>query len=783
MLIDVTDANGIDIPRFCYHKKLSVAASCRMCLVDVEKAPKPLPACATPVMDGMVVRTRSDKAREAQKSVMEFLLINHPLDCPICDQGGECELQDVAVGYGQDNSRYHELKRVVADKNLGPLIATEMTRCIHCTRCVRFSTEIAGIREMGAPGRGEHMQIGTYVEKTIDSELSGNMTDVCPVGALTSKPFRFSARAWELRQHDSIAPHDGIGSNLHLHVRRNEVMRVVPKTNEAVNEVWLSDRDRFSYTGLKAEDRLLNPMIKKNGAWEETDWETALAFAAEGLRKIHAGYGGEQLAGLAHPNGTLEEFYLLQKLLRGLGSNNLDHRLHQTDFSDQAHMPLFPSLVKPLAAFEQCDAALIIGSHLRKEQPLLNHRLRKAALADTGLISERCVADIMLINAVDYEANLPIAEKRIVPPTEMLQEVAAVLKAAATKANATIPAEAQACLATIEVNTTQQAIAERLLKAKNAAIILGHQGAAHPHYATLRIVTETLARITGATLSYATSMGNSAGACLAGMLPHRGPVGAELEKPGMHWHDALTQNVKSYVLLGIEPELDTALGETTLKALQQAEYVVSLTAYKTPVMDSYADVLLPIALFAETSGTHVNNNGLWQSYRGAVAPPGEARPAWKVLRVLANLLAINGFDYASSEQICEELRRQVPERLKSFKPTAWSFPATLPQEQSTGLQRISELPIYAVDGLVRRAPPLQETHDGQIADGIHLHPEELQRLSLTAGQMATVKQDGAETRLAVVTDERVPPGCALLYSGQTATQKLGKWHGSLDVTG
>ncbi|OAD20230.1 NADH-quinone oxidoreductase, chain G [Candidatus Thiomargarita nelsonii] len=376
MLIEITDANGIDIPRFCYHKKLSVAANCRMCLVDVEKAPKPLPACATPVMDGMIVKTRSEKALIAQKAVMEFLLINHPLDCPICDQGGECELQDMAMGYGKDASRYKEGKRVVFDKNLGPLIATEMTRCIHCTRCVRFSQEISGIQEMGAPGRGEHTKIGTYIEKNISSELSGNMIDLCPVGALTSKPFRFSARAWEIQQADTIAPHDAVGSNIHLHIRRNQIRRVAPKENEAVNEVWISDRDRFSYQALTAEDRLTSPMIKKEGTWQKTDWEQALAFAAQGLKKVKDADGSSSIGALASPTATVEELYLLQKLMRGIGSQNIDHRLRQVDFSDQDAAPLFPYLGQAIADLEQSDAAFVIGSHLRKEQPLLNHRLR-----------------------------------------------------------------------------------------------------------------------------------------------------------------------------------------------------------------------------------------------------------------------------------------------------------------------------------------------------------------------------------------------------------------------
>ena len=404
MLIEVTDANDIYIPRFCYHKKLTVAANCRMCLIEVEKAPKPLPACSTPVMEGMKVQTRSKLAIEAQKSVMEFLLINHPLDCPICDQGGECELQDLAIGYGEGVSRYQESKRIVMDKNIGPLIQTDMTRCIHCTRCVRFGEEIAGLREMGSVGRGERMEISTYIEKSVSSELSGNIIDICPVGALTSKPFRFSARAWEMVQRESIAPHDSVGSNVQLHIKDDRVMRVIPAENEAINEVWISDRDRFSYEGMYSDDRLQTPMIKQNGNWQETDWETALEFVGKNLDKILSSYGSDQLGGLISPASTLEELYLFQKLLRALGSNNIDSRLRQNDFAQQDADPAFPYLGQSIASLEDLDAVLMIGSNIRKEQPMINHRLRKASLKG---------ADVMMINSVDYEINYDVSEQII----------------------------------------------------------------------------------------------------------------------------------------------------------------------------------------------------------------------------------------------------------------------------------------------------------------------------------------------------------------------------------
>jgi len=767
MLIEITDANGIDIPRFCYHKKLSVAANCRMCLVDVERAPKPMPACATPVMDGMIVKTRSEKALIAQKAVMEFLLINHPLDCPICDQGGECELQDMAVGYGKDVSRYHEGKRVVFDKNLGPLIATEMTRCIHCTRCVRFSQEISGIQEMGAPGRGEHTKIGTYIEKNISSELSGNMIDLCPVGALTSKPFRFSARAWEMQQVDSIAPHDAVGSNIHLHVRRNQIMRVAPKENEAVNEVWISDRDRFSYQGLTAEDRLTSPMIKKEGTWQKTDWEQALAFAVQGLKKVKDADGSSEIGALASPTATVEELYLLQKLMRGIGSQNIDHRLRQVDFSDQEAAPLFPYLGQTIAELEQSDVAFVIGSHLRKEQPLLNHRLRKATRAK-----------VMLLNPVDYEFNLAIADKIIAAPTAWVENLAGIAKSILEKHTTLIPADMRKLLAKVSVNEHQAAIAQTLVKSgQKRTILLGDLATAHPEYSTIRALAATIAKLSDANLGYLG--GNTSGAWLAGALPHRAAAGEPVTS-GLNAHTMLSKSLKAYILLGLEPELDSINGAGALATLKKAEFVVSLSAYQTPAMESYADVILPIGLFAETSGTYVNGEGLWQSFSGAVVPPGEARPAWKILRVLGNLFELDGFDYIASDQVRDELRPLIGDK-KPETQTAWKIPARLSVDPANkALQRITEMPIYSVDALVRRAGALQSTMDAKITQGVHINSKLAAQLSLD--KQVRVKQDEAQITLPVVIDERVPDNSVLIYAGQVANQALDAWHGLIELT-
>ncbi|ALG67831.1 NADH-quinone oxidoreductase subunit NuoG [Beggiatoa leptomitoformis] len=773
MLIKVTDANGIDIPRFCYHKKLSVAANCRMCLVEVEKAPKPMPACATPIMDGMKVYTRSTRALLAQKAVMEFLLINHPLDCPICDQGGECELQDIAVGYGGDVSHYQEGKRVVADKNLGPLVATEMTRCIHCTRCVRFSDEIAGMMELGATGRGEHTKIGTYIAKTVDSELSGNIVDLCPVGALTNKVFRFSARAWEMQQYNGIAPHDGIGSHVHLHVRRDEVMRVVPKENEAINEMWLSDRDRYGYTGLKADDRLTTPMIKKDGQWHETDWETALSVAVDGLKKVIKTHQSKAIGALASPTATLEELYLLQKLLRGIGSHNIDHRLRQSDFSQQDTAPLYPALGQTISELETAQAVLVIGSHIRKEQPLLNHRLRKASLRG---------GKIMFVNPIRYNFNYPVAAELITPPAQLVATLAGIAKALLLKQPVTIPDGVDSLLTSVTPDTSQQQIADILLAGEQSTILLGSLATAHPLYATVCALANAIAQMSSSKLGYLAESANTVGAWLAGALPHRSVAGEVLKTSGLDAQAMLTSGVKGYVLLGVEPELDSIWGTTALQTLKQADFVVSVTAYCTPAIESYAHVVLPMSLYAETSGTFVNTEGKWQSFTGAIKPCGDIRPAWKILRVLGNLFNLAGFDYVSSDEVRDEVSQLIGD--KSVVTIVNNMlPAQLPTTTViNGLQRITELPIYAVDALVRRAKALQETIDGKTTNGIHLNAVTANKQGLSKASQVKVKQDEVTIQLTLVIDERVPDDCALIYAGQATTAVLGTWHGGLKLS-
>ena len=767
MLIEVADANAIAIPRFCYHEKLSVAANCRMCLVEVERAPKPLPACATPVMNGMKVFTRSKTARNAQKSVMEFLLVNHPLDCPICDQGGECELQDVAMGYGRDVSRFNERKRAVEDKDLGPLIATDMTRCIHCTRCVRFGEEIGGMPELGATGRGEDMEIGTFITRSVDSELSGNVIDLCPVGALTSKPFRFRARAWEMAQRDGVAPHDPIGSNIHLHVRRGRVMRVVPRTNESINEVWISDRDRFGYEGLYSEDRVLAPMVKRDGTWHEVPWEEALDAAVTGLREVLAEKGAEAAGALASASCTVEELYLFQRLARGIGCPNIDHRVRQHDFSDQDAAPTYPSMGIGVDDLERLDAALLVGSCTRKEHPIVNHRLRKASLAG---------ASVMLLDVMAHDLNLAPTVRMVVPPSKLVERLAAVVAAAARLAGRE-PDGLGALAEGVEIDPGAERAARTLIDAGRGAILLGPQAIVHQDAAALRGLAACLAELTGVTLGTLDEGANPAGAWIAGVLPHREVGGAPATRRGLDARAMVEAGLDAWVLMGLEAELDCADGARAREALNHARFVVSLAAFRSEAMLEYADVILPIAAFAETEGTFVNLAGTWQSFAAAVPPYADSRPAWRVLRVLGNLFDLDGFE----QETIEDVRAGLGEP-KTAGPHRWALPRHLPQARDPdgGLERIALVPIYAADPLVRRSRPLQATKDAEFA-GVGLSPATLERLGLAEGDPVLIGQDGGSVELAVVADGRIPDDCAFLPAGISATPAFGPGNGSVAV--
>ena len=621
---------GIYIPYFCYHKKLSIAANCRMCLVQVEKAPKPLPACSTPAVEGMKVSTHSAMAVASQKGQMEFLLINHPLDCPICDQGGECQLQDLAVGYGASASRYTEPKRVVVNKNLGPLISTDMTRCILCTRCVRFSQEIAGIMEQGVAGRGEHAEILTFVDSTVDSELSGNMIDLCPVGALVSKPFRYSARTWELSRRKSVSPHCGLGSNLVVQIKLNRVMRVLPRENEEINECWLSDKDRFSYEGLNSEERLTTPMIKRDGQWQECDWHTALEFVTNGLKIAQEKHGVQSIGALASPHSTLEELYLLQKLIRGLGSGNVDHRLRQSDFRADSHLQGSPWLGMKIAEISQLKSALIIGSTLRKDHPLIAQRLRQAVKQG---------AHLNLINPVNDDLLTKVTNQAVVAPAAMAAMLAQVLKAAAELKAIEVPAALKDAVSSISVTDTARAIAASLIDNKPAAIFLGNLAQHHPQYADIHMLAQYIAQIAETSFGVLGEAANSVGAYLAGAVPGLGAVGISgSSQVGANGSNAsqmlgmsatpVAEPCRAFVLMNLEPEFDSCNPQQAMKTLAAAELVVVMSAYKKHVASAdYADVLLPIAPFTETSGTFINTEGRVQSFNGVVAPLGDARPA------------------------------------------------------------------------------------------------------------------------------------------------------------
>jgi NADH-quinone oxidoreductase subunit G len=671
-----------------------------MCLVEVEKVPKPLPACATPVAEGMKVFTKSPRAIAAQKATMEFLLINHPLDCPICDQGGECELQDQAFGYGRDISRFSERKRVVKDKNIGPLVSTDMTRCIQCTRCVRFGQEIQGFPELGTTGRGEHMEITTYVEHSVDHELSANIIDLCPVGALNNKPFRYHARSWEMTQHALISPHDGFGTNLYAHVLRGRVMRMVPRENEAVNETWIADRDRFGFEGIYSPQRVSQPMLRIEGALTVVDWETALAAAAEGLMKTQAGAGPAAIGVLAAPSSTTEEFYLLAQIARALGTGNLDHRLRQTDFSAQGGEPA-PGLGLPIAAVEDLQGVLVVGSHLRHEMPLLAHRIRKAALKG---------AKLAFLNPRRQEYLFPVAAYGVA--TDLVEELRAVLHAAAAATGTALDANVPAAT----VGETHRALAAALLTGERRALILGQLAQRHPAYGELQVLAGLLAKIAGASLSLLTEGANAAGAYLAGVVPHRLPGGWPAPASGLNVAAMLAARLKAYVLFGgIDPALDLA-GEA--EALAAADLVIAATTHLTDALKACAHVVLPIGSFAETAGTFVNIEGRWQSWQGAAKLVGDSRPGWKVLRVLANLLNVPGVDYASSEEVLAALKSlgtATPAAAGVAAPRTAAAAQPSPSDGLAGPAAWIELPPYQGDVLVRGSEALAKTRDGQLA--------------------------------------------------------------------
>jgi len=756
MVMDAANKLGTYIPHFCYHKKLSIAANCRMCLVEVEKAPKPLPACATPVSPGMIVRSHSDKAVQAQKSVMEFLLINHPLDCPICDQGGECQLQDLAVGYGKSGSRYEEEKRVVTPKEAGPLISMEeMSRCIQCTRCVRFGQEVAGVMEFGMLGRGEHSEITTFVGKTVDSEVSGNMIDLCPVGALTSKPFRYSARPWELQRRKSVSPHDSLGANLIVQVKGGKVMRVLPLENEAVNECWLSDKERFSYEALDNADRLTRPMIKQDNKWIETEWSTALEYVAHGLRNIRHEHGADSLAAVATAHSTVEELHLLNKAFRGFGSDNVEFRLRQSDFALDGQVT--PWLGMPIAELSTLKRALVIGSFLRKDHPLVTTRLRAATKSGLRL---------SVLGGSDDELLMKVAHKLIAAPADWLVALSEVVVAIAADKNIAVPAGFEG----IEASDIAKAIAASLVVVGDVevpgAILLGNAAAQHPQASQIHAAAQWIAEQTGCKFGYLVDAANTVGGHLVGATS--GKKEAIFATPK-----------KAYVLLHAEPELDAANPQQAVAALKQAEMVVALSSFKHGM--DYADVLLPIAPFSETSGTFVNCEGRAQSFNGTVRPLGDARPAWKVLRVLGNLLGLTGFDYDTSEAIRDEVfgkgNTDLSAKLNNMANLAPSAGSYAPAGQ---LERLTDVPVYFTDALARRSEPLQRTADAN-APLVTLSSAVAESIGVASGERVKVTQGAGSAILVANVDRTLPSNAVRVAAGHPAVATLGAMFGSIQV--
>jgi len=746
---------GTYIPHFCYHRKLSIAANCRMCLVEVEKAPKALPACATPVTPGMKVFTNSEKAVKAQKSVMEFLLINHPLDCPICDQGGECQLQDLAVGYGASESRYKEEKRVVFHKNVGPLISMEeMTRCIHCTRCVRFGQEVAGVMELGMLNRGEHSEITTFVGQTVDSELSGNMIDLCPVGALTSKPFRYSARTWELARRKSVSPHDGVGANVVVQTKNQRVMRVLPLENEDVNECWISDKDRFSYEGVNSADRLTRPLLKQGGEWMETDWQTALEYVANGLVSIKRDHGADQIAAIASPHSTLEELFLLGKLVRGLGSDNIDFRLRQTDFS--AALKGAPWLGMPIADVTTLQRALVIGASLRKDQPLLASRLRQAVKKG---------ARVAVIGTGGEDLLMPLAARIDVAPSGWTAALAGVARAVAAAKGVAAPAGTDG----VDGSDAAKTVADALLSGERRAVFLGNEAVRHPQFSSLHALAQWIATETGATLGFLTEAANTVGGYIAGALPQQGGANAQA------MFDAPR---KAYIVLNAEAEFDTADARKSLAALQQAGTVVVLSPFRSEAAMQYADVILPITPFTETAGTFVNAEGRAQSFNGVVRALGESRPGWKVLRVLGNLLDVAGFDFDTAEAVRDAaLVNLTPAQLNN----ATDAPIRVTAAAANGIERIADVPIYHADPIVRRADSLQLTAAARRAMTVGLSSELFEKLGVQAGDPVRVSQDGASVVLPAALEKTLPANAVRVPAATVAAATLGALFGTVTV--
>lgn len=749
MVMEAAKMVGTHIPHFCYHKKLSIAANCRMCLVEVEKAPKPLPACATPVNPGMKVHTHSEKAVQAQKSVMEFLLINHPLDCPICDQGGECQLQDLAVGYGKTTSRYQEEKRVVFHKNVGPLISMEeMSRCIHCTRCVRFGQEIGGVMELGMLGRGEHSEITSFVGQNVDSEMSGNMIDLCPVGALTSKPFRYSARTWELGRKKSLSPHDSLGSNIVIQTKSDQVKRIVPLENETINECWISDKDRFAYEGLTASDRITKPLVKQDGKWIETDWEPALDYVVRALKGVAQDHGANAIASVAHPMSTLEELFLLKKLTKSMGSSNIETRLRQQDVSGAAKAPWLGMQIEDVA---QLDRVLIIGSFFRKDQPVFASRLRQWAKRGLQISRVDAGGDDWLMN-VPYQLALA--------PTNWVAALGGIAAAIAKEKGIAAPA------GVTDFCEKSAAIAKSLVSGQKQAIFLGSVAQAHPEYAQLHAWAQFIAEQTGATLGLFAEGANTVGAHLVDAVSEEG-----IQK-------LISAERKAFILLNVEPNADLLNPLAARSALEQASTVIALTPFASEEMLEIADVILPITPYTETSGTYINTAGTAQTVHASVRPAGQSRPAWKVLRVLGSLLGFDGFSFNSSEEVKEAA---LPANIQDLLSNRTSIAPAAPSSAAKGLERLADVPIHFTDAIVRRASALRLTRDSKRALQAGIPAGLFAQLNLKEGDAVRVTQNSAQVVMPATMQKGLAEGVVRISAGTEASALLGEMFGTLTV--
>ena len=761
-IIEAADSVGIYIPRYCYHKKLSIAANCRMCLVEVEKVGKPLPACATPVTPGMKVMTQSEKALAAQRAVLEFLLVNHPLDCPVCDQGGMCELQDYSIGYGHGQSFMSEPKLSVQSKDIGPLVETWMTRCIKCTRCVRFGEEIAGLKELGVINRGDRSEISTYVSHFIDSELSGNITDICPVGALTPKPSRYKARNWELTEHAMIAAHDCVGSNIYVHTKGNattadrEVIAVVPRENESLNESWISDRDRFSYSGITDDQRCLSPMAKQNGQWKEVTWKRALSEIVDRMRAIIENQGADQLAFLTSPNATTESLYLLQKMARELGCHNVDHRLRQQDFTD-TELLATPAMPISFDELQSCDQVVLIGSHIRHEQPILSHRLRQATLDQT---------QVHAINPIDFDFNFDVNHKVITADVVMaLAELAKALGIEHDDLQAIAPSE-QAV-----------SIANALKQGQKKALVLGAYALEHPMAHTIKALAELMAKQFDIHVVSLTAGCNTAGAWHAGAVPHRDASGRLLSSPGKDIQSLFSDEaVRGYFIYHFEPEHDVSLARGAMQALKQAGLVVYFSAYETEAMRSVADFILPISALTETAGTFINVTGKAQSFVASSVPHGDSKPGWKVLRALGSWLELPGFDFQTSQDVMTELNAID----KQVDPQSSNDNFHI--SKVTGWQRYACQPIYAIDNVVRRAQPLQQTNLGEVGC-ISLNAKMASEIGVSEGDSLTAFQAEQDITLPVMIDNAIADGVVRLPASLPETQGFGLGHGEITLKG